>query len=41
MNLAKCSLKLGNKDEAVSYLHRYTEIFPEDSEAIAMLADLI
>ena len=41
MNLAKCSLKLGNKDEAVSYLHRYTEIFPEDPDAIAMLADLI
>lgn len=41
MNLAKCSLKLGNKDDAVSYLHRYTEIFPEDSEAIAMLADLL
>ena len=41
MNLAKCSLKLGNKEDAVSYLHRYTEIFPEDSEAIAMLADLL
>ena len=41
MNLAKCSLKLGDKEEAVSYLHRYTEIFPEDPEAIAMLADLL
>ena len=41
MYLAKCSLKLGEKEKAAEYLHRYTEIFPEDPDAIAMLADLI
>lgn len=41
MNLAKCALKLDKKDDAVKYLHRYTEIFPEDEEAISMLADLL
>ena len=41
MYLAKCSLKLGDTEKAVEYLHRYTEIFPEDPDAIAMLADLI
>ena len=41
MNLAKCALKLDKKNDAVNYLHRYTEIFPEDAEAISMLADLI
>ncbi|MCR5260681.1 MAG: tetratricopeptide repeat protein [Candidatus Gastranaerophilales bacterium] len=41
MNLAKCALKLDKKEDAVGYLHRYTEIFPEDKEAIALLADLM
>lgn len=41
MNLAKCALKLDKKEDAKNYLHRYTEIFPEDSEAIAMLAELL
>ncbi len=41
MNLAKCALKLDKKDDATKYLHRYTEIFPEDTEAISMLADLL
>ena len=41
MNLAKCAIKLDKKDDAVKYLHRYTEIFPEDAKAISMLADLL
>lgn len=41
MNLAKCALKLNKKEDATKYLHRYTEIFPEDTEAISMLADLL
>ncbi len=41
MNLAKCALKLDKKEDAVEYLQRYTDIFPQDREAIAMLADLL
>ena len=41
MNLAKCAIKLGEKDNAREYLNRYTDIFPEDPDAIAMLADLL
>lgn len=41
MNLAKCALKLNKNDDAREYLQRYTDIFPEDTEAIAMLADLL
>lgn len=41
MNLAKCALKLDKKEDATSYLQRYTDIFPEDTEAISMLANLL
>ena len=41
MNLAKCALQLDKKEDAVEYLQRYTDIFPQDREAIAMLADLL
>lgn len=41
MNLAKCALKLDKKEEAKEYLNRYTDIFPEDKEAISMLANLL
>lgn len=41
MNLAKCALKLDKKDDAKEYLQRYTDIFPEDTEAISILADLL
>ncbi len=41
MNLAKCALKLDKKEDATNYLQRYTDIFPEDTEAISMLANLL
>ncbi len=41
MNLAKCALKLQKTEEAKEYLQRYTDIFPEDKDAISMLADLL
>jgi Tfp pilus assembly protein PilF len=41
MNMTKCALKLDKKEDALGFLHRYTEIYPEDKEAISMLADLL
>lgn len=40
MNLAETALKLNLKDEALEYLHKYTEFYPEDADAIKLLADL-
>lgn len=40
MNLAKTALKLNKRDEALKYLQRYTDFYPEDTDAIRMLADL-